>query len=171
MKNALLIGFPAFWLITAILIAAFSQRPWQPARALRQPIPFSHHVHAGTYHIPCLYCHAYARRSDFAGVPPVQRCLGCHSAYNWQSVDRVTRPWAANGKSPLEIRWNRVFKLPDFVRFSHRIHVHAGVSCQECHGPIQRMDRVEPATVINMGFCIRCHTQRHVTRDCFVCHY
>jgi hypothetical protein len=25
--------------------------------------------------------------------------------------------------------------------------------------------------VNNMGFCVTCHQQRNVTRDCAVCHY
>ncbi|MGH7409084.1 MAG: cytochrome c3 family protein, partial [Candidatus Methylomirabilales bacterium] len=41
-----------------------------------QPIAFSHKVHAGDNKIPCLYCHANARRSTVAGIPSVQRCMG-----------------------------------------------------------------------------------------------
>jgi hypothetical protein len=33
------------------------------------------------------------------------------------------------------------------------------------------MDRVVPAHDINMGFCITCHTERGVSKDCSVCHY
>ena len=70
-----------------------------------------------------------------------------------------------------EIAWNRVYTLPDFVRFAHRPHVLAGVACQECHGPVETMDRIVPVQDINMGFCITCHTERHVSKDCSVCHY
>ena len=43
--------------------------------------------------------------------------------------------------------------------------------CQECHGPVQTMDRIEPVHEINMGFCIDCHTKRGATQECFVCHH
>jgi len=72
---------------------------------------------------------------------------------------------------PFEIRWNRVYTLPDFVRFTHRPHIAAGVACQTCHGPVEKMDRVEPVHEINMGFCVTCHTQRKVSIDCDTCHF
>lgn len=171
MGRLVLIGVPAFLLLSALLLAVFSERPWLAGSRIVQPIPFSHKVHAGDHHIPCEYCHAYARLSDFAGIPPVQRCAGCHSSENWRQIQPVKRPWTDYKDSPFEIRWNRVYMLPSFVRFSHRIHVHAGIRCQKCHGPVQEMARIEPTTSINMQFCIDCHTRRHVTRECFVCHY
>ena len=167
----MLVGLPASLLLAAVLLVLFSERPWLPRTGIVQPIPFSHRIHAGERHIPCLYCHAYARRSDFAGAPPVQRCSGCHSSGNWQGIEPVTRPWSIRHKSPFEIRWNRVYVLPSFVRFSHRIHVHERIACQTCHGPVQDMDRVAPVLNLNMGFCIGCHARKHATRECFDCHY
>src|SRR5271167_4777821 len=35
----------------------------------KQPIPFSHAIHAGQYQIQCLYCHTGTDRSRMAGVP------------------------------------------------------------------------------------------------------
>ena len=61
--------------------------------------------------------------------------------------------------------------LPDFVKFVHRPHIWAGVACQECHGPVETMDRIVPVYEINMGFCISCHVKRGATQDCFVCHH
>ncbi|MGH7905357.1 MAG: cytochrome c3 family protein [Candidatus Binataceae bacterium] len=170
--RGLLFGIvPLSLLLTAAAIAVFSQRPWQARTYVVQPIPFSHRVHAGEHHIPCLYCHAYARRSDFAGVPPIQRCVGCHGSLNWREVKPVRKPWTDHANAPYEVRWHRVYVLPNFVRFSHRIHIHAHIRCQKCHGAVQTMDRIKPKTDLNMGFCIGCHYRMHVTRDCFVCHY
>jgi hypothetical protein len=154
------------------LTAALSQRPWAPRRDVVQPIAFSHRIHAGERKIPCQYCHEYARRSAVAGVPPVQRCVGCHAQMNVDAaLLPVTQPWMDDRQPPLEIAWNRVYTLPDFVRFAHRPHVLAGVRCQECHGPVETMDRVEPDIDIDMGFCIGCHTARGVSKDCSLCHY
>ena len=45
-------------------------------------------------------------------------------------------------------------------------------ACQTCHGDVARMAQVFKANnVNNMGFCISCHLQRNVSRDCSVCHY
>jgi hypothetical protein len=155
------------------LMASVSQRPWEARTGVVQPIEFSHRVHAGEHQIPCQYCHEYARRSRNAGVPPVERCIGCHRqvAGDPAAVLPARTPWMVINQLPLEPAWNRVYTLPDFVRFTHRPHIRAGVACQHCHGPVETMDRVEPAFEINMGFCISCHDQRGVTKDCSICHY
>jgi hypothetical protein len=152
-------------------VVAFSQRPWAPRFDVQQPIPFSHRIHAGVNKIPCQYCHEYARRSETSGVPPVQRCVGCHGSPNTGGLVPVRAPWTDNNHHPFEIRWNRVYTLPDFVRYSHRPHINAGIRCQTCHGPVQTMDRIRPVHEINMGFCLDCHTKRGATLDCFICHY
>ncbi len=83
----------------------------------------------------------------------------------------MTRPWTDDTRAPFEIEWNRVYTLPDFVRFTHQPHIHAGIECQSCHGLVQTMDRVVPVKEINMGFCINCHTQKKATLDCVACHH
>ena len=158
-------------LVLGSLTAALSAHPWSPRRDVVQPVPFSHRVHAGENQIPCQYCHEYARRSQTAGVPPIQRCVGCHAQQPSGALTAVTQPWSDKRPPPFEIVWNRVYTLPDFVRFAHRPHVLAGVACQTCHGPVETMDRVVPAHDINMGFCISCHTERRVGTDCSLCHY
>jgi hypothetical protein len=165
---------PAVLLLLVIggLTAAFSQHPWSPRQDVVQPIPFSHRVHAGDHQIPCQYCHEYARRSQTAGVPPIQRCVGCHKQVGGQGpLEAVTQPWTDSRQPPFQIVWNRVYTLPDFVRFAHRPHIVAGIPCQHCHGPVETMDRVVPVHDINMGFCIGCHTERGVGKDCVLCHY
>lgn len=169
--NRILLPAAAILVAAGLATLAFSQRPWAPRADVAQPIPFSHRIHAGVNKIPCQYCHEYARRSQTAGVPPVERCVGCHGAGLVGGIKPVTRAWTDHKQPAYEIRWNRVYTLPDFVRFTHRPHIAAGVKCQECHGPVQTMDRVVPVYEINMGFCITCHTRRGVTTDCEVCHH
>ena len=160
-------------IVLGISIAAFSQHPWSPRPDVVQPIPFSHRIHAGIRAIPCQYCHAEARRSETAGVPPIRRCIGCHSktADNGMALAAVTEPWTDDRPLPGEIHWQRVYTLPDFVRFTHRPHIVAGLACQRCHGPVETMDRVVPVHDINMGFCLDCHRQRQASTDCVTCHY
>ena len=160
-------------ILAAVFLIAVSQRPWLPRRDVVQPIAFSHKVHAGINQIPCQYCHEYARRSQTAGVPPVQRCVGCHRQVGTQELplSPVTQAWMNARQPAFAIVWNRVYTLPDFVRFAHRPHIRAGIACQECHGPVETMERIQPTKEINMGFCINCHTERHVSKDCVICHY
>lgn len=156
---------------SGIVVVCFSERPWAPRFDVTQPVPFSHRIHAGVNKIPCQYCHEYARRSQTSGVPPIERCVGCHGSRKTGGLLPVTAPWTEHNHHSFEIRWNRVYTLPDFVRFTHRCHINAGIRCQTCHGPVQTMDRVRPVYEINMGFCIDCHTARGATLDCFVCHH
>jgi predicted CXXCH cytochrome family protein len=159
-------------IVLGVAAIAVSERPWLPRADVVQPIPFSHRVHAGVNKIPCQYCHAYAGRSSEPGVPAVARCVGCHgSGIAGGGIEAVTRPWTDSSEPAFEIRWNRVYTLPDFVRFTHRPHIHAGIECQSCHGPVQTMDRVVPVKEINMGFCVDCHTEKKATLDCVACHH
>jgi hypothetical protein len=162
-----------FLLLVGGFTAALSQRPWAPRSGVVQPVEFSHRVHAGEHQIPCQYCHEYARRSRSAGVPPMQRCIGCHrqEGADAEAIAPARQPWMSTTQLPFQVVWNRVYALPDFVRFTHRPHIRAGVPCQHCHGPVERMDRIEPVGEINMGFCISCHTERGVSKDCSLCHY
>ena len=135
-----------------------------------QPIDFSHKVHAGDFQIPCMYCHTQARRSISAGVPSVNKCMGCHSqvATDRPLIQEVTRYF--NDLEP--IPWIKVHDLPDFVYFPHKRHVAAGVECQTCHGPVETMVRVTRMAPTKMGQCVNCHKENNVENglDCLTCH-
>ena len=167
-----------------------------PARAPVQPIFFNHVIHAGSFQIPCQYCHSEARRGAAAGVPSVQRCMGCHTIIGAQDnpeIQKIHDYW----KRGQPIPWVRVFKIPEFTYFAHKPHVRAGVACQTCHGPIERMPRVGadhlgtwiPDDLLNlvrlkpvvrpltMGWCIDCHREQNARKgtkaplDCVTCHH
>ncbi len=136
--------------------------------APEQPISFSHKLHAGEYGLDCLYCHAGARVSQWAYVPPVQTCVGCHARPTESpEVKKIQKYW--RDKEP--IPWVRVHALPSFTRFNHKRHVAAGVECQSCHGEVQRMDRVEQVSSLKMGWCVTCHEAHGASKDCLICHY
>ena len=134
-----------------------------------QPIAFSHRVHAQDHAIPCLYCHAYARRGPVAGLPSVQRCAGCHMtiAKDRPEVAKLMDYWDRGQPIP----WERVHDLPDFVRFNHKRHVLAQVDCRECHGDVQRMEAAQQVKSLEMGFCLECHRRRSASTDCLTCHH
>jgi Cytochrome c7 and related cytochrome c len=123
-----------------------------------QPIAFSHRIHAGDNEIPCLYCHYAARISRHAGIPPASLCMNCHGMLEMQTVEIEKLKEAVQQKRP--IAWVKVHNLPDFVYFNHSQHVLSGVACQQCHGPVERMDRVEQVAPLTMGWCLDCHRER-----------
>jgi Cytochrome c7 and related cytochrome c len=69
------------------------------------------------------------------------------------------------------IAWLRVHDLPDFVRFTHKRHVAAGVECRTCHGDVARMDAPVQTAPLTMGWCLSCHKERKAPTDCVACHY
>jgi hypothetical protein len=125
-----------------------------------QPVWFSHEVHAGQNKIDCLYCHHSAMESKSAGIPGVGVCMNCHNVVKngkktgTEEIAKVIEAW--NTGKPIE--WVRVHNLPDHVWFSHAQHVNAGErECQECHGPVETMDRIVQVESLGMGWCINCH--------------
>jgi len=136
--------------------------------APEQPIPFPHTVHAGQLQIPCGYCHAFIERSRHAGAPPLEICMGCHRsiATDREEIRMLTRHFEE--KRPVE--WKRVYALPDFIYFSHKRHVTAGVACASCHGNVAGMGKVRRVNELVMGWCVSCHRVRGASRDCATCH-
>lgn len=152
--------------VALLLFGACSRRPIEP----RQPIAFSHRIHAGDYKIDCQYCHDGVRRAGAsAGVPSVQLCMGCHKlvAANRPEVLKIRN--AFETREP--IRWMRMVDLPDFVFFNHYPHIAKGIGCQQCHGPVETMDRLRMVDNLNnMDYCVRCHRRNQASIDCYICH-
>ncbi len=69
--------------------------------------------------------------------------------------------------------WIRIHALPGFVRFPHQRHIKAlgTQACTQCHGDVQRMPQVYQVSTLRMGWCVGCHAQNKVSRDCTACHY
>jgi hypothetical protein len=130
-----------------------------------QPVKFSHKVHAGQNGTDCIYCHSSAPYSKSAGIPPENVCMNCHLL-----VRKGTRSGAfeiakiiKHYESRQPIEWIKVYNLPDHVFFSHAQHVSAGViSCQKCHGQVEKMDRISQWSDLSMGWCINCHRTTNV---------
>lgn len=148
--------------LTVILAHPYSTGP-------AQPLPFSHRIHAGNRDISCVFCHNTVDHSTNAGMPPVQKCLLCHNIIirDLPPIQQLHR--YANTNTP--VPWVRVYKLPDFVRFTHDMHIAAGHDCGECHGNVKQMDRIVQAMPMQMGFCVDCHRKNAAPTDCWNCHY
>lgn len=135
--------------------------------AIEQPIAFSHRVHVTNKEIDCYYCHAYPERSQNAGLPTVELCLGCHD-HIIPEHEEILRLKAYRDAGE-EVPWVRVYYNPDHAAFPHHRHIGRGVVCRDCHGELERVDRLRKVTFY-MGFCLRCHTERGAARDCTACH-
>ena len=142
----------------------------------RQPIFFRHDIHAGQYKMQCQYCHYSVTVSPEPGIPTVQTCMGCHlviggsDSSHQTEIKKLRQAWTE--KKPIE--WVRVHYLARHAHFPHQRHVKAlgPTACATCHGDVQRMPQVFKVNKVdNMGFCITCHIERKVSRDCSVCHY
>ncbi len=191
MRQRFLVGLGALVLVVAGSVAIWRQGgAQQPASgkpvaafdrsALKgptQPIFFRHDIHAGQRQMQCQYCHYSATFSSEPGIPSMQTCMGCHqlsvsgtTPENKAEIKKLRDAW--NTKKPIE--WVRVHAVARHVHFPHSAHIKAlgPQACATCHGNIARMPQVYRVNnVNNMGFCITCHLERKVSRDCTTCHY
>lgn len=123
--------------------------------AKSQPIPFSHQRHVGGNGIDCRYCHTTVEKSNFAGIPPTETCMTCHSQV--LSDAPLLEPVRESWKEDKPIEWTRIYDVPDFVYFDHSIHVAKGVGCTTCHGEIDEMPLTYKANTLHMSWCLQCH--------------
>jgi hypothetical protein len=120
-----------------------------------QPIPFSHQHHFSGLGIDCRYCHFGVERAAFAGVPPTQVCMNCHSQI-WQDSPTL-EPVRASFRNDDSIQWVRVHSLPHHVYFDHQAHLNKGVGCSTCHGRVDKMELTFQASPLTMQWCLECH--------------
>ncbi|MGE0589777.1 MAG: c-type cytochrome [Cyclobacteriaceae bacterium] len=137
------------------------QQGYQP----KQPIAFSHKVHAGQYEIECKYCHTGAMKGRSANIPSPNICMNCHTQIRKGTVTGESEiakiVSAVENNRPIE--WVRIHNLPDLAYFNHSQHVNVGgIECQTCHGPIEEMDVVKQYSLLTMGWCIDCHRKTDV---------
>jgi len=187
------LGLALLAILVFLAVSSWSRQP-AAARPSVQPITFPHNVHVQTHKIDCQYCHADARRSEYAGLPSVARCMGCHkiTAADKPEIKKLAG-YAARSEP---IPWMRIYKVPEFTYFPHKAHLRAGLSCQTCHGPVETMTTVGARTgprlandllnlvglrpappPVTMGWCIECHRRENAARgmhaplDCVTCHH
>lgn len=123
----------------------------------KQPVEYSHKLHAGDLGIDCRYCHSTVETSPRANVPPTATCMNCHKSVKAQSEKLVLVRESFEKKEPIE--WVKVHQLPGFAYFNHGSHVNAGVGCASCHGNVAEMDEVATVEPMSMGWCLDCHRQ------------
>ncbi len=161
-----------------------------------QPLDFMHKTHAEKSGIAdCSECHTVREDGTFAGLPPMEKCAGCHSDKVGESkaeailVDNYIKPGH-------ETPWLVYARQPANVFFSHAIHVkRGGLTCTECHATYGETDQVRLYEVnrisgysrdiwghsmsrlrrashegMKMSDCEGCHQRRNVEVGCLGCH-
>ena len=177
-------------LIVAVALATLAWTYWADwdNTAIEQPIEFPHKTHIAL-NLPCASCHQRVEKDTVAGRPPTALCVACHASA--ESKSEEIKKLKAYGERGEEIPWQRVWRLPRHVFFSHRVHVAiAKLDCQSCHGPMETLERPPPRPLktLAMGDCIECHLKsmsaarvtnmthstevriRRLVNDCNACH-
>lgn len=175
-------GIVVGYVFTDIGVSVGRDQDYMP----RQPIFFSHKVHAGLNQIQCMFCHTGVDNGKSANIPSLQTCMTCHMAIDeykgedlqdaegnlvdgTAEIHKLYRyvNWNAQKKrydgpaSPIE--WVRIHILPDHVYFSHENHVvNAKLACEQCHGDVSKMDEMKQHADLSMGWCVNCHRHTDV---------
>src|SRR6476661_3510063 len=151
--------YGAVFIIVALLWVAveLNRSAWNTGQWLerQQPVQFSHKHHVGDDGIDCRYCHTSVETSSFAGLPPTETCMSCHSQI-WANAE-LLEPVRESYRTGKSIQWVRVHDLPDFVFFNHSIHVSKGIGCSTCHGRVDQMPLLYKVNTLYMQWCIECH--------------
>jgi mono/diheme cytochrome c family protein len=149
--SILLMVLAGYWIVNGA-VSLGRQQNYMP----KQPIFYSHKVHAGVNQISCLYCHAGAEKSRQAMIPSTNVCMNCHkqiSEYTgteklvtyegkeingtaqiqelykyagWDPKKKEYKRDAAGNIMATPIEWVKVHNLSDFVYFNHSQHVSVG---------------------------------------------
>ena len=140
-----------------VTLDLLQRSPWVTRQGQRpdQPVPFSHKHHVQGLGLQCQYCHVTVEKSSYAGIPPTKTCMNCHAQIwtNAQLLEPVRASWAT-GQS---LAWTKVHDMPDFVYFSHEIHVNKGLGCSTCHGRVDQMPLMYAQNTLQMEWCLDCH--------------
>jgi hypothetical protein len=123
----------------------------------KQPVPYSHALHAGELGIDCRYCHNTVERAAHAAIPPTETCMNCHARVRTKSTK--LEPIRTSFQTGAAVEWKKVHDLPDYVYFNHSAHVTRGVGCVTCHGRIDQMPEVYQFAPLSMGWCLDCHRE------------
>ena len=135
----------------------FSPKTLEVGYQPKQPVPFSHALHAGELGMDCRYCHNTVERANHAAIPATQTCMNCHSQV-WKESEFL-EPVRASWREEKPIEWTKVYDLPDYVYFNHSAHVKKGVGCQSCHGDVDEQNVLWQEPSLHMEWCLSCHRE------------
>jgi hypothetical protein len=158
-------------LVVPFLVVAVSFPAARRGPPVPQPVAFNHFKHTEELGLGCEFCHKYVLQGAHAGLPGAETCSLCHGTPQGTSEEAARVTQLIEQGDPL--RFNKLFRMPDHVFYTHRRHVAiGGLECQICHGDIAASERPPswPLVNISMEFCMDCHLEQDQTLDCNACH-
>lgn len=165
MKRLLKITIPLLFLL---VIVAFVL---SMGKDISQPINYNHKKHIEEAGLSCIDCHQYVEEASVAGLPNKEVCMGCHEEALTENPEEAKLIEIANSDN--QLIWERVYKMPPDVYFSHRRHVgFAKIECEKCHGKMEEMTAPpkKPTVNLSMENCMDCHEKTKADNDCLACH-
>ena len=137
-------------------------------KPVEQPLPFSHKAHVALG-VKCKDCHAIKDPGFAAGYPAEATCMACHAAIKTESPH--IQKLAEFSKTEKPVPWEKIYRVPDYVWFSHASHVEdAAIACEHCHGPVAEREVLFKEKKTSMLACMECHAERSAPNDCNLCH-
>lgn len=158
-------------LVAALLVLDVSSLRGRRWPEVTQPIAFNHQKHTKDLGLGCDFCHKYYLTGRHSGLPDAKTCAMCHIAPLGKSPEAAKLTEILKSGKPLVFK--KLFRLPDYVFYSHRRHVGiAKLECTTCHDGIAdtQVPPTRPLVKIRMQFCLDCHESKGVTTDCTACH-
>ena len=144
-----------------------TQQSTQPvAQAQNAPFNFSHKKHADVKQ--CAFCHETATTAPKASFPVEGKCMVCHAGIG-RDLETI-KQLAAIPKDAHITPEKPLYKLPEFVYFSHARHASAKIDCEQCHGQVFERDVVELHMPMRMKACVDCHKANGAAVTCTACH-
>jgi len=113
-------------------------------------------------------CHTNPSPGESMGIPAATKCMACHMSIAKDKPAIVKLTEAAKAKR--DIPWVRVYQIPSYVAFSHKVHLDAGAQCSKCHGEVAQREVLFKEGDISMGACMNCHREHKASNDCGYCH-
>lgn len=150
-----------FVILAAFAITYFVAKPERDSvgYAPKQPIAFSHKLHAGDMAIDCQYCHTSVTKTRHASIPSANTCMNCHSVVRTDKPEIIKLTEYYKNNEP--IPWKRVHRVPEYAYFNHSVHVNKGIDCENCHGNVRQMEVIQQSHSFTMGACLDCHRNPH----------
>ena len=96
--------------------------------------------------------------------------MTCHTAVRTDSAE-IQKLAGFHAKRE-DVPWRRVYRLPEYVGFSHTVHVKSmkSMTCETCHGNVRELTQMQKLKDTSMAACISCHTEKAAPTRCDSCH-
>lgn len=98
--------------------------------APKQPIEYSHRLHAGELGIDCLFCHSAADKSRHAGIPSTDVCMKCHKVVtsSFEVLQDEMKKADEEKRKPKQIVSEELRKLYDTLALDEALQTKEGAT-------------------------------------------